>query len=580
MVEIPANRPLQELSRLTLQAALLGADAIYQAVLYHPPWRGNADFLIKCKAPSPALGAFSYEVLDTKLARSASPEHILQLCIYSYLLEAFQGLRPRKMHLYLGDGSCPNFSFQNFIYYSSHIRKQFERFIQNPLKESSPEPCSHCPICQWREHCSEEWKQKDHLSRVANIRCSQSDKLRKADIQTMAALADMPKRDKIKGLSQEILSRLKSQALLQTQKSQTGQNQYQIIEAPEGKGFARLPKPQAGDVFFDMEGDPFFPKGLEYLFGVYCPLKGKSFTKQFWGHNHKEEKESFNLFMDFIENHLKAYPEAFIYHYNHYEPTALKRLAGSYALREELLDNLLRQNKFIDLYLVVKESLRTSEPGYSLKNMETFYMENREDTVSTALDSIIIYNQWRETGPESLLKDIASYNATDCFSTWKLRDWLLKLKSTDTPWFQNSYERDSKPLEQKDWEKEYEHFQKRLSEVKEDKELTERLSSLLEFHKREEKVQWWNCFNRRDKGEEDLIEDRDCLGGLKLQKEPERKGQSLIYSYTFPPQEHRMKTRDSVFNTATMKSAGSIVELNDSKRTVQIKYKEERGKTA
>lgn len=42
-----------------------------------------------------------------------------------------------------------------------------------------------------------------------------------------------------------------------------------------------------------------------------------------------------------LQQHLTAYPDAYIYHYNHYETTALKRLACRYATAEHQLDDLL-----------------------------------------------------------------------------------------------------------------------------------------------------------------------------------------------------------------------------------------------
>jgi uncharacterized protein len=98
VVEIPKDRNLLDRAQLTLEAMQSGADVIYQAVFFESPWRGDADFLIKCDTPS-SLGAFSYEVLDTKLARTAEPKHIMQLCVYSELLTDLQGLRPANMHL-------------------------------------------------------------------------------------------------------------------------------------------------------------------------------------------------------------------------------------------------------------------------------------------------------------------------------------------------------------------------------------------------------------------------------------------------------------------------------------------------
>ncbi len=48
VVEIPKDRNLQDRAQLTLEAMQSGADVIYQAVFFMPPWRGDADFLIKC----------------------------------------------------------------------------------------------------------------------------------------------------------------------------------------------------------------------------------------------------------------------------------------------------------------------------------------------------------------------------------------------------------------------------------------------------------------------------------------------------------------------------------------------------
>ena len=87
-----------------------------------------------------------------------------------------------------------------------------------------------------------------------------------------------------------------------------------------------------------------------------------------------------------MKDHLAAHSDAYIYHYNHYETTALKHLAGRYALAEHQLDDLLRGKKFVDLFKVVREAIRVSEPAYSLKNLETFYMEKRDGEVSTAGD--------------------------------------------------------------------------------------------------------------------------------------------------------------------------------------------------
>ncbi len=75
-----------------------GVDVIYQAVLADDTWAGRADFLRKVNSPSD-LGSWSYEVIDTKLARDTKAGTLLQLCVYSYLLGKRQGVRPESMYV-------------------------------------------------------------------------------------------------------------------------------------------------------------------------------------------------------------------------------------------------------------------------------------------------------------------------------------------------------------------------------------------------------------------------------------------------------------------------------------------------
>ena len=576
VIEIPKDLNLQDRAQLTLEALQSGADVIYQAVFFAPPWRGDADFLIKCDTPS-SLGDFSYEVLDTKLARTAEPKHIMQLCVYSELLTDFQALRPANMHLFLGDHEKYSFRVADFFYYYTRAKGRFESYLHSLPADSYPEPCSHCTFCRWRDGCKARWEEDDHLSLVANIQRSQMDKLRKAGIQTVAALATAEPNANIPDFSRNVFSRLRSQAVLQHHKTITGEDKCEIIPFPPDAsrpwGFTRMPVPDDGDLFFDMEGDPLYPNGLEYLFGVYYFKGEEKIFKTFWAHDKQQEKETFKEFMGFLADHLTQHPHAHIYHYNHYETTALKRLACRYATCEEQLDNLLRNQKFVDLYLVVRESIRTSEPGYSIKNMETFYMDKRANAVATAADSIIVYNEWRETGANELLQEISDYNEVDCVSTHLLRDWLLTLKPEDAPWFKGLPEyAEDEELQRKDWEIEYEDYQTRLGVTEDNTSpINGRLSHLLEFHNREAKPQWWNSFERQNKFEDELIDDTECLGGLQQVGSPEPEKRSLIYSYSFPSQEYKLKVGALAVDIAVMENAGTIVEIDEDASIVKIK---------
>src|SRR3546814_8228561 len=77
---------------------------------------GYADFLLKVPQPS-GLGAFSYEVADTKLSRSPKPKHLIQMGVYADILTREQGTAPERMHVVLGDGTVATVGVSSIIPY-------------------------------------------------------------------------------------------------------------------------------------------------------------------------------------------------------------------------------------------------------------------------------------------------------------------------------------------------------------------------------------------------------------------------------------------------------------------------------
>jgi predicted RecB family nuclease len=579
IIEIPSDGDAHRDERLAITKEKLfsGADVIYQAALEYRQWAGYADFLIKVDTPS-ELGEFSYEVLDTKLSRHAEPRYLVQLGVYSDLLAQAQGIEPVSAHLVLGDGRHESFRTSHFSAYVRHAQRRFEDFIDRPPAGSYPLPCKHCDSCHWRENCAKRWEADDHLSLVTNIQMPQVAKIEAHGIRSVATLAATAVDTRIAALNPEVFHRLRSQAILQYNKRQTGQDRYELLLSDPGRGFARLPEPDAGDLFFDMEGDPLHPEGLEYLFGLHYQEDGIPIFKPVWAHDHKEEAKSFEAFMDFLTDHVQAHPNAYIYHYNHYEPTALKKLASKYAVAEHQLDDLLRREKFVDLFKVVRESIRTSEPAYSLKNLETFYMEKRGGAVTSAGDSIVVYNRWRETGDAQLLTEIADYNRVDCESTRGLRDWLLTLRPPTCPWFSAKSAPDDSTAAtpasaaRQERERRYLEYRERLEAASGDsQDAASRLAELIGFYFREAKPDWWAVYDRRDRFEDELIDDAECLAGVTPTGAPERAKQSHIYTCTFPPQETKLRVGSMAQDVTTLAYAGEIVDLDEIRSVVKIK---------
>jgi predicted RecB family nuclease len=567
------NLSFQEALVETSRALAEGPDYIYQAALSAGRWSGYADFLERVDRPS-RLGAISYEIIDTKLKRSPDPKHVLQLALYSDLLAEAQGVVPEHIHVVLGDRRRVSLRLADYRSYVHHLRGRLEEFIDT-LPPTRPEPVPACELCRWREHCAQEWDRTDSLCLLPGIRRSQRHKLEAAGVATMASLA--ANTAKVPKLADETLAKLRIQARLHTGRRAGGSPAFELRPFDPDKGLSRLPKPGQGDLFFDMEGDPLIEAGLEYLFGVYSEESGIGQFRAFWAHDRTQEREATQRVLTFFSEHLRSHPEARIYHYGAYETTALKRLASGHGVGEALLDQLLREQRFVDLYRIVQQGLIASEPGTSLKDLEVFYGYERPQDVATAGDSIVAYEQWRESQDAVILEGIRAYNEADCRSTKGLRDWLVSaVRPTHLPWWKpTTVVADDGAQDQRTTRAEEERDQLRRQLATVTGPLAgkpaELLFELAWYHQREDKPQWWAMFDRAERDTEELIEDPDSLGGLVAvgQAFPDKK--SLARTYRYPEQETKLLEDANVRIKDSLKRV-TITRLDPETCEVDVKF--------
>ena len=238
--------------------------------------------------------------------------------------------------------------------------------------------------------------------------------------------------------------RLREQARIQIQGREAKTILYEALPRKPGFALPRkpgfglscLPTPSAGDVFFDIEGDPFVGEhGLEYLFG-YCfsDHTGEMRYVGEWALSREEEKAVFEHFIDFVIERLAAFPDLHVYHYAPYEPAALKHLTLRYGTRGDELDQMLRTHLFVDLYSVVKNGIRASVESYSIKRLEPLYDYIRAMDLSNAnsalanLQAALELNDLDRITKEN--KDVVkAYNRDDCLSTHGLRNWLERVRT-------------------------------------------------------------------------------------------------------------------------------------------------------
>jgi uncharacterized protein len=544
----------------TRHAMISGVDVVYQGVLLGDGWRGRADFLVRVEVPS-ALGRWSYEAWDTKLARHAKPAHVLQLAFYSEQIAAIQMREPEWMHLVLGTGEDARFRCRDFTGYLRIVRERFLRAVQQGA-HGSPYPVSHCGLCAYEEHCEERWDAEDHLSLVAHIRRTQVERLHEAGVRTcsdLSSAAAVPI-----GIGEGTFHRLRQQAALQTHFRETGEHRYELLPPTPENGFRLLPAGSPGDVFFDMEGFPFFEPsgGLEYLFGAVVVDAGQARFRAFRAADRAGEKRAFEQFLDFVWERLRRWPDLHVYHYSHYEPTALKRLTALHATREDEVDELLRREVFVDLYQVVRRALRISHGTYSIKAVRQFFMpEAGKGEVTGGAQSVIEFQRWLDTGDRNILEAIERYNEEDCVSTRELRDWLLARKQEaehrfgEIIPFPSLPERRNEPVQTEPDE----HAELRAQLIARRDQWAITLGHLLDYHRREAKPEWWSYFQRRRKSLDELFDDTDAITGLMPTSDPPvQKKQSHVYTLEFPPQEFKLKVDADVEAPFGEGAAGTI----------------------
>jgi len=424
----------------TRAAMVAGSPVIVQAALSCDGWVGRADILRRVDGRASEFGAWSYEVIDTKLARETKAGAVLQLCLYSDLLTTAQGVEPEYMYVVApwSDFVPQRFRYADCAAYFRKVKRGLSGAIAlADAGDVYPEPKEHCDICRWRQTCDKRRRDDDHLCLVAGISKIQTGELKSRGVSTLAQLAAVPlplgwKPDRG---SAESYTRIREQARLQLDARLTGERKYEVLLVETGFGLTCLPEPSAGDVFLDFEGDPFVGEhGIEYLFGYLYSDDGVDHYQCDWAFSRADEKKAFEDFVDFIMARWEQHPGLHIYHYAPYEPAALKRLMGRYATREEEIDRMLRAGLFVDLYQVVRRALRASVESYSIKQLEPFFDFVRDMPLTDASTALATLQAGLELGdiqgiPEDTKEAVRAYNKDDCRSASSLRDWLERLRS-------------------------------------------------------------------------------------------------------------------------------------------------------
>ena len=515
------GRPAYTLAGLTAAAEATRraianrAPVVYQAAMFDGRFVGFADFLV--------LDGERYRVTDTKLARSAKVPALLQLAAYADALAGAGVPVAPEAELELGDGTVVRYRVGDLIPVYRSQRALLQRLLDEHYAAGKPvrwededvNACFRCPLC------TEQLRATDDLLLVAGMRVTQRDKLIGAGVGTVAELADH--KSPVPDLAPSALNKLTAQAKLQVRQRDTGTPQFEIVDP---QPLTLLPEPDPGDLFFDFEGDPLWTAdghdwGLEYLFGV---LEAAGNFHPLWAHNRVDERKALTDFLAMVKKRRRRRPDMHIYHYAPYEKAALLRLAGRYGVGEDEVDELLRSGTLVDLYPLVRKSIRVGAESFSLKALEPLYMgaQLRAGDVTTAAESITSYARYCELrgaaqfdDAASVLKEIEDHNHYDCRSTRELRNWLM-LRAYES----GVVPIGAQPVPQGNTVEDRDRLAVTLSAFTGDAGVGERtpeqtavalVAAARGYHRREDKPFWWAHFDRLNFPVEEWADDTDVF---------------------------------------------------------------------
>ena len=463
--------------------------------------------------------------MDVKLARQVKPHFVHQLCFYSELLAGMQGGIPKYAHVILGDGTSEPVELGRYAALHRHVITQLEAVVSSPPQVTYPEPVAHCDLCDLSAECRQRLLDDDHLSLVATARRENREDLVREGISTVVALADASAAD-AKDSARSRAVRIPTPP----GRSSGRVPNHRRADSPQPAAGRRVglctpPEPSAGDVYFDLEGDPYVgEKGIEYLWGWWTA----DGYEHRWAHDVASERLALEQFVDRVTRATRD-PSGDAYFPLRATRAGQAALAGAtYATREVEVDALLRGEVLVDLFAVVRQGLQIGEEKYSLKALERQHDFVRlEHGVREGGGSIVVYEQWLQTGEPGLLESIRAYNEEDCRSTESLRGMAAKgrcdrrRKPSTSVKFSELVPEEKEERGPPEWMDDVLGLIARLAEPRAgdaadpgapaDREL---LGNLLLYHYRESKPDWWRYFDLQGKPLMDLVEDRDAVAEL------------------------------------------------------------------
>ena len=492
-----------------------GVDVVYQATFFDGRWGGQADFLLRTDRPSD-LGPWSYDIADTKLARRLKVPALLQMATYAERLTVLQGVPPQRLTVVTGDGVERPWRLDDVASYARRARARLLEAVEG-APTTEPAPVGHCSQCRWSAHCTSRWERGRRplaggghalgappgadRGGAADRRGARGRRGVRAAPHDRAAVARAAR------AAGPAAGRASAPPASRPTSCSTRSRAGACCGCPSPARATSTSTSRA------TRSPPTAPAGST------SPASGTAAgaSPRWWAHDADAEAELTRGLLDDLIRRLAADPGMHVYHYAAYEQTALKRLTGRHGTRETELDALLRGERFVDLYAVVRQGLRISKPSYSIKKLEDFYWGHTrtaaDEGVADAMSSVVEYERFLVDGDTAVLDAIASTTArtsgppTTCTPGWSSGG---PSSSSGTGPCRVPAARTApraRPSPTRRWPRP--SWPSRLKDAGH-----ALLAGVVGWHRREERPKWWDIYRLKDLDDEALLDDAAALGQL------------------------------------------------------------------
>lgn len=405
----------------TLEAMQNGADGIIGGTLWdlrrEDGLYGGVNFLLKVPQGQSVFGAYHYKIVQLKRAGEMKEHYALQTALLNKILTEIQG--------YDAGEALFIFKAKEQILTCARVMERAKNAaaLYHSIRRGETVPEAKKPpkgaLSPWRVYANKYVFEKHDLILIPHLNNTMRAILRASNINTY---------DDIVAVGFEKIKELLSDP---TYPENTPVLTYAhalayVKNKPVLRAKGKFPPPtKKRNLYFDFEATETFQENnvsFIYLIGVWDKEEDK-----FVPFVAKEEKEEEKIFKQFADYLASCGPDTALYHWTEYEVKKMKALQNKYPNIKAELERLV--SACVDLKIEVEKAFYLPAPSLSLKAAAPALGFNWRQKDCGAMDSMVYFTKWLNTGDEAALKKVLMYNEDDCIAMLKVELALRDLQS-------------------------------------------------------------------------------------------------------------------------------------------------------